>query len=155
MSRLNYFIAVGVLCITACKSSRVYKSSVVNGSSYYSSYDDTTLSIDNSSILMPYNRFIDPAGKVIRYGNSLLENNSLDCILLPGEKVLAVEDRYGLAFIDVQNDKLLFHLDYEGTYRNLMSTFSGIKILADENGVQVFWGASDPVSKVSYILDAV
>ncbi|MEO7294394.1 MAG: bifunctional YncE family protein/alkaline phosphatase family protein [Ginsengibacter sp.] len=152
---LFFFITVSVLCFAACKSSRIYKSSVVDGNNYHSSYDDKTLSVDNSSILMPYNRFIDPAGKIIRFGNPALENHSLDCALLPGEKLLVVEDRYGLAFIDEQNNKLLFHLDYEGTYKGLMSTYSGIKVLADKKSIHIFWGASNPISKASYILDAV
>lgn len=147
-----------VFCLfstASCQSPRIYKSTVVNGDSYHSRYDDTTLSVNNRSILMPYNRFIDPAGSIIRFGDPALENHSLDCALLPGGKVLAVEDRYGLAFINVQNNKLLFHLGYEGTYEGLMSTFSGIKILDVENGIHIFWGASDPGSKASYILDAV
>ena len=152
---LHYYIAVFVLCITSCTSSRIYKSTVVDGDSYHSSYDDTTLSIDNKSILLPYNRFIDPAGKIIRYGNPELENHSLDCVLLPGNNILAVEDRYGVAFIDGHNHKLLFHLDYTGTYRGLMSTFSGIKTLLYKNEIHIFWGATNPASKDSYILDAV
>jgi YVTN family beta-propeller protein len=148
-------IPIAVLFFTACKSSRVYKTSVSNEDSYHSSYDDTTLTIDNSSILMPYNRFIDPAGKVVRFGNPALENHSLDCALLPGGKVLVVEDRYGVAFIDVQNQKLLYHLDYAGTYKGLMSTYSGLKVLEDEKTVHIFWGASDPTAKTSFILEAV
>ena len=101
--------------------------SVATDENYHSSYDDTTLAVDNSSILMPYNRFIDPAGTVIRFGNKALENHSLDCVMLPDGKVLAVEDSYGVAFIDVKQNKLLFHLEYSGNYRGLMSTYSGIK----------------------------
>jgi hypothetical protein len=67
---------------------------------------------------MPYNRFIDPAGTIIRYGDPSDENHSLDCVLLPGGEILAVEDRYGVAFINVQNNTLLFHLDYTGTYHH-------------------------------------
>ena len=105
---------------------------------------------------MPYNRFIDPAGTVIRFGNPTLENHSLDCALLPGQNILAVEDRYGLAFLDVQNNKLLFHLDYAGTYKGLMSTYSGIKILEYEKSIHIFWGASFPDEKKnSFIMDAV
>ncbi len=148
------FIA-GALFLTACKSSRIYRSTAVAGASYHSRYDDTTLTIDNSSLLMPYNRFIDPAGTVIRFGNASLENHSLDCVLLPGEKVLAVEDRYGLAFIDLTTNKLIYHLDYEGTYKGLMSTYSGLKVFEDQNTIHLFWGASNPASKTSFIVDAV
>jgi len=137
---LRNSFAILVLSLASCITSRTYRSSVAT---------------DNSAVLMPYNRFIDPAGTVIRFGKPTLENHSLDCALLPGGKVLAIEDRYGLAFIDVQDKKLLFHLDYEGTYKGLMSTYSGIKVLEFENSVHIFWGASNPSAKSSFILDAV
>jgi YVTN family beta-propeller protein len=151
---LRIFIAFFAVNFIACTTSRVYKTSVVPDN-YHSSYDDTTLTVDNNSILMPYNRFIDPAGTVIRFGNPSLENHSLDCILLPGGKVLVVEDRYGLAFIGLPENKLLFHLDYTGVYKKLMSTYSGVKVVEEKNAFHVFWGASDPETKSSFILDAV
>jgi YVTN family beta-propeller protein len=154
-SLLKFAFVIYIFSIASCRTARSYRSTVVDGSSYHSSYDDTTLTIDNSSILMPYNRFIDPAGKVIRFGNPLLENHSLDCALLPGEKVLVVEDRYGLAFIDLESNRLLSHLDYSGTYRGLMSTYSGLKVLQDGIGLHIYWGASDPSSKTSFIMDAL
>jgi len=143
------------LCLTSCITSRNWKSSIVTASSYHSSYDDTTLTIDNSSILMPYNRIIDPAGTIIKFGNPLLENHSLDCTLFSDNKILAVEDRYGLAFIDVKDKKLLFHLNYTGMYNGLMSTYSGLKTIKIGNSIHLFWGAANPSSNKSYILDAI
>ncbi len=139
----------------SCKTSRISKTVVVTNHEYHSSYDDTTLAVDNSSILMPYNRFIDPMGKIIRFGNKELENHSLDCVMLPEGKVLAVEDRYGVAFIDVKENKFLFHLDYSGSYTGLMSTYSGIKTYRDAAGAHILWGASNPYQKVCVILNAV
>lgn len=153
---LGYSIIICVLSITSCKSSHIYKTSVVIDHGYHSRYDDATLTVDNSSILLPYNRFIDPAGTVIRFGSPTLENHSLDCAMLPGQNILAVEDRYGLTFLDVQNNKLLFHLDYEGPYKGLMSTYSGIKTAEFEKSIHIFWGASFPDQKKnSFIMDAV
>ncbi len=153
---LGYSIIIYLLSTASCKSPRVFKTSIITDNDYHSSYDDTTMTADNSSILMPYNRFIDPAGTVIRFGNPALENHSLDCAMLPGQNILAVEDRYGLAFLDVQHNKLLFHLDYEGPYKGLMSTYSGIKAVAYENSMHIFWGASLPDQhKNSFIMDAV
>ena len=151
----GFFFSVIIVCFASCRSSRSYKTSVVTDNSYHSSYDDTTLTVSNSTVLMPYNRFIDPAGTVIRFGNPTLENHSLDCALLPEESVLAVEDRFGLAFLDTKNNKLLYHLDYSGTNKGSMSTYSGIKVLRDEKGPHIFWGASNPTTKKSYILEAV
>ncbi len=152
---LGYLIIICVTSVVSCTSSRVYKTSVTNDNNYHSSYDDTTLTVDNSSILMPYNRFIDPAGTIIKFGNPTLENHSLDCALLPQQNILVVEDRFGIAFLDVENHKLLFHLDYNGDYKGLVSTYSGIKILQQDNVVHVFWGASNPAqAKMCFILDA-
>ena len=139
----------------SCKTSRISKSVDTTQDDYHSSYDDTTLTVDNSSILMPYNRFIDPAGTVIRFGNEARENHSLDCAMLPGKDVLAVEDRYGVAFIDVKENKLLFHLDYSGNYAGLMSTYSGIKTYHDEAGEHILWGAANAQKKSCVILNAV
>src|SRR5205085_11250245 len=141
------------LGFTSCAASRINKTHVKNSSSYHSSYDDRTLATDNGAVLMPYNRFIDPAGTVIRFGNKTLENHSLDVALLPDGKVSAVEDRYGLALIDVQSKKLLYHLDYEGAYKGLISTYSGIKVWLAGTTVHIFWGATNPATKISFILD--
>jgi YVTN family beta-propeller protein len=104
---------------------------------------------------MPYNRSIDPAGTIIRYGSPSYENHSLDCALLPDEKILVVEDRYGLAFIDLSNNTLIHHLDYTGTYAGFVSTYSGIKVLEDKRSIHIYWGAAHPSNKSSYIMDAV
>lgn len=141
--------------LASCSTQRAYRSSVVYDTNMHSAYDDTTLTVDNSNILMPYNRFIDPAGTVIRFGRPDLENHSLDCTLLPGDQVLVVEDRYGLAFMDVPGNTLLFHLDYPTAYNGMMSTYSGIKVWKEEDSIHIFWGAAHPGNKRSVIFDAV
>jgi YVTN family beta-propeller protein len=149
--------AIQVICVASCFlviacTSRRYQANVVS-TSYHSTYDDTTLTPDNSAVLMPYNRFIDPAGKVIRFGKPALENHSLDCTLL-SDSVLVVEDRYGVAFINTNTNKLLFHLDYEESFKGLMSTYSGLKIWKTAQQTLVFWGAANPDSKKSYVMEA-
>jgi DNA-binding beta-propeller fold protein YncE len=151
---LRYSFALLAITNAICTTSRA-QSSVVRDNSYHSSYDDKTLTVDNSSVLMPYNRFIDPAGTVIRFGDQSLENHSLDCSLFPNGKILAVEDRYGLALIDVLDKKLLFHVDYDGKYKELMSTYSGIKVYEIDNSIHIFWGATDPKAKSSFIVEAI
>ncbi|MBE7172247.1 MAG: bifunctional YncE family protein/alkaline phosphatase family protein [Williamsia sp.] len=148
---------LGLFVLVGCTAARKYTTTVTRTSDYHSSYDDTTLSPLNSTVLMPYNRFIDPAGTVIRFGNKQLENHSLDCALLPGGKVLAVEDRFGLAFIDATDPKLLFHLDYgvNNPYRGFISTYSGMKVADSAGTVHVFWSASNTSSKRSYVFDAM
>lgn len=144
-----------LFCLSACASTHIHKTITSGDGNYHSPYDDKTLSIDSGSILMPYNRIVDPVGTVIRFGNPSQENHGLDCVLLPDEKILAVEDRYGIALFDVEQKKLLYHLDYEGEYKGVKSTFSGIKTWQDGNALHIFWGAANTTSKVSYIMDAV
>src|ERR1700748_1431024 len=59
-------------------------------------YDDSTLNTYQAPYAMPYNRWVDPAGSVVRFGDPKQENHSLDAVLLPGGQLLAVEDRFGI-----------------------------------------------------------
>lgn len=123
---------------------------------YRRPYDTSTLAVGDGPLLLPYNRIIDPAGTVLRFGNGDLENHSLDAVLLPGRDILAVEDRYGVAFIRVPENKLAGRLDYgKDTYKGCMSTYSGIKTYTDAEGqVHILWSASGSGNK-SFLMDAV
>jgi YVTN family beta-propeller protein len=144
-----------VVCLLIILSSCFFKPKyVLTAGTYHSTYDDTTLTVDNSTVLMPYNRFIDPAGTVIRFGKKTLENHSLDLALLPQKNQVVVEDRYGLAFIDYASKKLLFHLDYPDAYKGVVSTFSGIEVMQDNNTTRIFWGAANASSKISFVMEA-
>lgn len=140
-----------ILIYSGCTSSQR-----AAANAYHSAYDDTSLLVQAGPILLPYNRYIDPAGSIIRFGDPEYENHSLDCCLLPDGKTLAVEDRYGVAFMDVQTQKVLFHYDYEtGKKRKyLMSTYSGIKTLTINNEVHIFWSATNTDNNLSEVLDA-
>ena len=67
---------------------------------YKINIDDSTLSLKGSVTLMPYNRLLQSAGKVINYGDPELENHTLDVCVLPNKKSIVVEDRYGIAIIN-------------------------------------------------------
>ncbi|MEP7252615.1 MAG: alkaline phosphatase family protein [Ginsengibacter sp.] len=151
-----FLFSLWMLSLSSCTTSKIYKTTVTPDD-YQSPYDASTLAVDNKTILLPYNRIIDAAGTVIRYGKPTLENHSLDCALLPGGKTLVVEDRYGIAFFDVQTNELIFHLDYtsKDSYKTLMSTYSGLKVLRRDDLTHIYWGASSPATHASYIMDAV
>jgi DNA-binding beta-propeller fold protein YncE len=140
----------------ACSTTRVYKSSVVTHSDRFT-ITDTITSLDDKMVRMPYNRLIDPAGSVIRFGDPNQENHSLDCVLLPGTHVLAVEDRYGIAFINTGTNKFLYHIDYNTSpaFKGLVSTYSGIKAFKEGETMHVFWAVSKTSNGRSYVLDAV
>jgi len=95
-------------------------------------------------IELPYNRFIQPAGLQIIFGDEALENHSLDVALSPDSKWLAVEERYSIIFINVANHSITYrmpnniHPDLRGT----MNTYSGIRWRSSVNGPEVYWSAS-------------
>ena len=146
-----FFLYAAIIFCVSCRTAQVTESK-----EYHSTYDDSALSIANNPVLLPYNRFLNPAGTVVKFGDDGLENHSLDCITIPGENVMAVEDRYGLTFINVLTTKVLYHLTYESGKMDkyLMSTYSGLKVIELNAHKYIFWGASNPDAPKSYIVEA-
>ena len=123
---------------------------------YWSRYEDKTLSpTDSSSILLPYNRWIDPAGTLIYFGDPVLENHALDVALSPDEKWLAVEGRYEVAIVSPQTKKIVATLRMNDFIKNqnIMNTFSGICWNQEGNHYQLYWGEVGN-NQSSYVLSA-
>lgn len=120
----------------------------------HASYDDSTLTNSILPVLMPYNRVIDPAGKVIAFGNPDEENHSMDVKLVPGKTLMVVEDRYGIALIDTVKKAVTARWAYrdEKSYKGLMSTYSGIKVFQQDNKTQFLWSAAGSKGKNSISL---
>jgi len=158
MKKVFYGISLlAVLAMyTGCKTTQLTVSPE-GRTAWHSSYDDTTVMIKAGPLLMPYNRFIDPAGTVIRFGDPDKENHSLDCAILPDGKTLAVEDRYGVAIIDIPTQKVLHEFQYKNdkATKGLMSTYSGIKVLQDGAKTHLFWSAANGDKATSVVLKAV
>lgn len=108
-------------------------------------FSDTRVLDDQSPIILPYNRLIASAGKVITYGNPRLENHTLDVTLLPDANLLAIEDRYGIAILNRKENKLVTRWTFSDhqDFREMMSTFSGIKAFTVQNQTYLVWGASE------------
>jgi DNA-binding beta-propeller fold protein YncE len=125
----------------------------------HSAYDDSTLNRNILPVLMPYNRIIDPAGKVISFGDPGEENHSMDVKLVPESELIAIEDRYGIALIDTVADKVMARWTYKdnAAYAGLSSTYSGLKVLKINNETQIFWSAAAGKGKKSqsYVLQGV
>jgi YVTN family beta-propeller protein len=149
---------IGVLaaCHSVPKSRRAIDNEEVN---MHSAYDDSTLSRNILPVLMPYNRIVDPAGKVVSFGDVDDENHSMDVRLIPGRPQIAVEDRYGIAIIDTVSGKVITRWTYKGSnqYKGLSSTYSGLKVLKLNNQTQIFWSAAAGKGKESksYVFQAV
>ncbi|MES2798002.1 MAG: alkaline phosphatase family protein [Bacteroidota bacterium] len=135
---LLVFITIG-LFIT-CKSTKIGKT---NGQEYRASIDDSTLYAVGAPYIMPYNRVLDPAGVSVKFGDETYENHSLDAVKLPDNKTLLVEDRYGIAFFDLNTRQLIDRWVYNSDpkFRGAMSTFSGISAIIHHDSTFIFWGA--------------
>lgn len=104
-----------------------------------------TPAIQEKMVSMPYNRLIQSAGKVIRFGNPNVENHALDLCLLPNKKHIAVEDRYGIIILNSLTKTIVadWRFEKDPQLKNLISTFSGISSFVYQNNSYITWGACD------------
>src|ERR1700757_1517057 len=75
-------------------------------------YDDSTLGAAGPYTLMPFNRLVRSAGKVLTFGDPNLENHALDFSVLPDGRHVAVEDRYGIAVVDAGTREIVHRWTY-------------------------------------------
>lgn len=156
--KFSYSLAFILLTtVTGCHNFLGGHTSAKNSADGHSSYDDSTLRQTQAPILLSDNRIIQPAGEVVRYGNTSYENHTLDVKIMPGSDLLAVEDRYGIAVIDPHAKKALARWEYpsDAKFRALMSTYSGIQVLKEDGKTSIFWSAANGDSHQSYVLKAV
>ncbi|MEO8416519.1 MAG: phosphoesterase, partial [Ginsengibacter sp.] len=107
-------------------------------------FEDNTLQNSKQFTIMPYNRLIKSAGKVIAYGDSTLENHTLDVSVLPDKKNIVIEDRYGIAVLNIKSNKIIARWSFvqDKNWNYLISTYSGITSFTYKNKVFIAWGAS-------------
>ena len=110
---------------------------------YLSSYEGKNLTPPQTPVLLPYNRWIDPAGTQLFFGNKELENHAMDVALSPDEKWLAIEGRYEVVVVSVANNKIAgtFQLSNYFNKQLSMNSFSGICWRQEGSLSQLFWGA--------------
>lgn len=99
--------------------------------------------VRQDKILLPYNRFIQPAGLQIYFGDEALENHALDAVLSPDGKWLVVEERYSIIFISTSDNKVKFKLanNDHPDLRGGMNTYSGITWHSGTEIQELFWSA--------------
>ena len=92
-------------------------------------------------IQLPFNRFIQPAGTQIFFGDASTENHALDAVLSPDRKWLVVEERESIVFISTSDNKVKFILRNvdQMNLRGGMNTYSGIIWHMSKEGPEVFW----------------
>ena len=110
---------------------------------FLGAYENRTLTPGQTPILLPYNRWIDPAGTQLYFGNKEQENHALDVALSPDGKWLAVEGRYEVVIVSTATYKIAstFQLGQYFNGQVRMNTFSGICWRQEGNLSQLFWGA--------------
>ena len=120
-------------------------------------YDKGTLFSETSPYLMPYNRIIDGVGTSVNFGNPDFENHSLDLAMIPNTDLVVVEDRFGIAVFDSKSKTLINRWEYRQNpdYKNLMSSFSGIKTIIHKDSTYIFWGTGGREKSNSYVMQAL
>jgi YVTN family beta-propeller protein len=101
------------------------------------------VSLHDSLSIMPYNRIINTAGQVVRFGDPAYENHSLDVTTLTGTDLVMVLDRYGVFAMDLRGN--IIDRYTQGTsneFRGLMSTYSGLKTFRWQNKTWITWSAA-------------
>jgi len=122
---------------------------------YLSSYEKTTLAGNNLPVLMPDNRWIDPAGEQLYFGDKEFENHALDCSVSPDGKWIAIEGRYSVVIIDPVSRKIVnrFLLRSHFATGNVMNTFSGITWRKSGKDYELYWSSAGAEGK-SYVFQA-
>ncbi len=141
---MKYTILLSLLILSASVSLNAQQAKKTKGQNkYLSSYDSKTLTPDQTPVLLPYNRWIDPAGSQILFGNKELENHALDVALSPDEKWLAIEGRYEVVIVAAASKKIVSTFQLSNYFKNQvqMNSFSGICWRQEGDLTQLFWGA--------------
>jgi len=115
------------------------------GNRFRAGYEDSTLMEGGAFTLMPFNRLVRSAGKVVTFGDPKQENHALDFSILPDGRHVAVEDRYGIAVVDARTQEIVHRWTYRddpsSPVKGLMSTYSGIKSFSYNGQVYFVWSA--------------
>ncbi|MCF6332707.1 MAG: hypothetical protein L3J11_05425 [Draconibacterium sp.] len=143
----NLFRIISLLILTILVTSPSFAQSRKNKrqqAKYLSSYEKETLANNNLPITMPYNRWIDPAGEQIYFGDSGLENHAFDCAVSPDGKWVAVEGRYSIVILSTKSKKIISRTTLKSFFgrENVSNTFSGISWQISNNKQELFWSAA-------------
>ncbi len=121
---------------------------------YLSSFEGQTLNNNTLPVLMPFNRWIDPAGEQIYFGDKDAENHAMDCAISPDGKWLAIEGRYSIVILSAENNKIEKRTTLkELLNENAMNTFSGISWRKTGKDYEIYWSATNKKDK-SYAVKA-
>ncbi len=105
----------------------------------------------DSVLTMPYNKVLKPAGTQIFFGDSALENHALDVALSPDNKILAVEGRYSVVFVNTAENKILYRLVLRNFNKSQsQNTYSGINWFNDNGRQMLVWGTRNNLMQAEW-----
>ena len=104
---------------------------------------------NGETIEMPYNRILKPAGKLILFGDSTLENHALDIALSPDKKHFAVEERYSIVIIDAVTNRIVYTFPIRRKL-NSICTYSGIKWININGKSTIFFSVRNMVVRAEW-----
>ncbi len=154
MKNLLRFNLILLIVLFTCNTQAQNKRERRQQAKHLSSYEEKILTGDEPPVMIPYNRWVDPAGEQIYFGDKELENHALDCSVSPDGKWVAVEGRYSIVIISPQDKKIVNRTTLKSMLpgESAMNTFSGISWLKTAEEYELFWSAS--AGKKSYVIKA-
>lgn len=157
----QYGLGSAICCLLtgllACSSPQTKQSLLSpEQATQHSLYDDSTLHNTHLPVLMPYNRLLAPAGRVVAYGSPEVENHALDVALVPDTPLLAVEDRYGVALLDTLQHRVVARWTYadDARTKGTITTYSGLKVRRENGVTHLLWSADNGQTHRGAVLDA-
>lgn len=110
---------------------------------YVTPYETSNLTGSDLPVLLPYNRWIDPAGEQLYFGDKESENHALDCALSPDGKWVAVEGRYSVVIIDPVSKKIVSRFVMKSYFssESMINTYSGISWRKSGNDYELYWSS--------------
>jgi YVTN family beta-propeller protein len=95
---------------------------------------------------LPYNRFIQPAGLQIFFGDASVENHAMDIALSPDGMWIAVLERTSIVFISTIDNtpKFILRNSYNVNLRGASNTYSGIIWHETRRNPEVYWSVVGP-----------
>ena len=103
-----------------------------------------------AGVVMPYNRVIRPAGKMIFFGDSALENHALGVVLSPCGRYVAVEERFSVVILDVEKDSVVHVFSVRQDPWRTVNTYGGIQWSRVRGVPTLFWGARNAVFRAAW-----
>ncbi len=105
----------------------------------------------NKTLTIPYNKILEPAGTQIFFGDPSLENHALDVALSPDEKILAVEGRYSVVFVNTNDNRIIHRLSMKKyDKKNSKNSYSGITWFSHNGKQYVLWGTLNKVMQAQW-----